>query len=125
MEVTSCLDLFPVEILLHISEYLPTEDIINFSMTCKWMYKVMPKFKVEEKKITGPDINEQQNPEDPHYCPRHYFDTPCFESSEEWKFQRVQKLEASMIWNDQVYLVYYIKTFLSIFRNIALHMCIS
>ena len=108
------LDLLPEEILLHVSRFLHFKDIINLSMTCKRMKKVMPKFKVEVKQIKGPDINELEVPEVDSWYPSHYFDTPYFESSGDWKFHGVYKLGVSMRWMDQVCSLLYFILFMII-----------
>ena len=99
---TLYLDLLPEEILLHVSQFLYFKDIINLSMTCKRMKKVMPKFKLEVKQIKGPNINITEVTGVDSWHPSQYFDTPYFESSGDWEFQWVHQLGVSMGWKDQV-----------------------
>ena len=99
---TLYLDLLPQEILLHVSQFLYFKDIINLSMTCKRMKKVMPKFKLEVKQINGPNINKTEVTGVDSWHPSQYFDTPYFESSGDWEFQWVHQLGVSMGWKDQV-----------------------
>ena len=113
-EGTLYLDLFPEEILLHVSQFLHFKDIINFSMTCKKIKKVMPKFKVEVKKIKVPNINIEEESDVDSWHPSHYHDTPYFESSGDWKFHGVYKLGVSMRWMDQVCSLLYFILFMII-----------
>ena len=99
---TLYLDLLPEKILLHVSQFLYFKDIINLSMTCKRMKKVMPKFKLEVKQIKGPNINITEVTGVDSWHPSQYFDTPYFKSSGDWEFQWVHQLGVSMGWKDQV-----------------------
>ena len=101
MEKTSYLTLIPEEVLLHIANLLPVRDVINLSLTCKWIKCVLPRFKLDVQETKGPDSKED-GANAPHWNPIHYFRTPPLMSYEHWKFKCVQKIVISMKWNDQV-----------------------
>ena len=103
MKKTSNLTLLPEEILLHIANFLPLRDVINLSVTCKWIKCVLPRFKLDVQYMKGPDTSEDDTRYDAYeFNPLHYFDTPPLKSSEHWKFKCVQRVVISMKWNDQV-----------------------
>ena len=90
MEEKEGLNHLPEEILRHIASFLPYQDVVRLSMTCHRMKLILPTFLLGK----GPLVN-QLGPNDGHWTPEHYFDTPILTS-------RPQKVTISMKWRDQV-----------------------
>ena len=102
MDKSSYLTLIPEQVLLHIAYFLPFRDVINLSMTCKPIKRVLPRFQLDVQKrfqldvqkINGVGMNEKN-------LKVFGFDLIPLNSSKNWKFICVQKLILYVKYNEQ------------------------
>lgn len=87
------MEVLPDLALRHIARFLYPEDIVRLSRTSKRMYSIMPRVELAKGEWTGEDF-EMDGPEDGHWWPELYFDTPELSST-------VNKLSLSVTWQDQ------------------------
>ena len=68
----------PEEIIKHISTFLMIEDVIHLSMTCKYLFYILPCYSIEENVFEGPNLELSETSTPLHHLP--YFDIPPFMS---------------------------------------------
>eukprot|EP00794_Sanderia_malayensis_P000361 gene361-994_t len=81
----------PEVVLLNILRFLETDHIIQFSMTCKRINEILPKF----KRIRAKDF-DKYGPSSGNWCPEKWFDGPRLKN-------KIKKITMSMRWVDQGY----------------------
>lgn len=92
IEAQSSLENLPSEILLHISKYLPIQDVARMSMVCRRFYQTLPSPILLTPKHMDP-LNER-GPVGGHFHATHWFDCPPLSGT-------VKAIDVSMVWRDQ------------------------
>ena len=66
----------PEEMIRYISKFLMIEDVIHLSMSCKYLFYILPSYSIEEEDIDGSNLDAS----DPLTSRKHFlhFDTPPF-----------------------------------------------
>ena len=78
--MASLLDV-PEEVIRYVSKFLMIEDVVHLSMTCKYLYHMLPAYSLKEKVIDMPNTSKTVDHWDKDMYRTFDFETPPFTSS--------------------------------------------